>query len=140
VFGAAIANALPPYVVAGSVALLFAWFGVQSWLNASEVEDDSDIQEKSGHNVFFTTFLLITLAELGDKTQLAVVALSSTTLPLAVWLGATLALVSTSALGVWVGRTWLRKLPLTLLHRCSGSFFLLLASFAGYQAYASYTA
>jgi len=82
--------------------------------------------------------LLITVAEFGDKTQLAVVALSSTAVPLAVWLGSTAALASSSALGVLAGRTILKKMPLVLLHKISGSIFLVLAIIAAYRAYTSY--
>jgi len=32
-----------------------------------EDEDDEDVKEKSGHSIFFTTFLLITVAELVTK-------------------------------------------------------------------------
>ncbi|TXL17749.1 hypothetical protein BMR04_04585 [Methylococcaceae bacterium HT3] len=94
--------------------------------------------EKSGHNLFFTTFLLITVAEFGDKTQLAVVALSSTALPIAVWIGATCALILTSTLGVIAGRTILQKCPLSLLHKISGLIFLVLAILAAYNSYLSY--
>jgi putative Ca2+/H+ antiporter (TMEM165/GDT1 family) len=139
VFGVAIASWLPDYVVAAAVAFLFAVFGIQA-LRVQAVDEDEDIQEKSGHSIFFTTFLLITVAEFGDKTQLAVVALSSTAVPLAVWLGSTMALASTSALGILAGRTILQKVPLVLLHKISGSIFLLLATFAGYRAYSSYIA
>jgi putative Ca2+/H+ antiporter (TMEM165/GDT1 family) len=96
------------------------------------------VQEKSNHSLFFTTFLLITVAEFGDKTQLAVVALSSTAAPIAVWLGSTAALASTSILGVLAGRTILQKIPLVLLHKISGSIFLVLAAIAAYRAYGSY--
>lgn len=137
VFGVAIANWLPEYVIAATVAVLFTVFGIHA-LRVEEADDDEDVQEKSGHGIFFTTFLLITVAEFGDKTQLAVVALSSTAVPLAVWLGSTLALVSTSALGVLAGRTILQKIPLTLLHKISGSIFLILAAIAAYRAYLSY--
>jgi len=79
------------------------------------------------------------VAEFGDKTQLAVVALSSTQPPAAVWLGATLALVATSALGILAGRTLLKKIPIALLHRISGAFFLILALVAAWQAYTAYS-
>lgn len=137
VFGVAIANWLPSYIVAASVAVLFAVFGVHA-LRLEEEDDDTEVKEKSGHGIFLTTFLLITLAEFGDKTQLAVVALSSTAVPAAVWLGSTAALAFTSALGIVAGRTVLQKIPLTLLHKISGGIFLLLAGFAGYRAYNDY--
>lgn len=137
VFGAAIADWLPDYVVAASVAVLFAGFGLHGLLNHANEDDDGDVVEKSGHNIFFTTFLLIIVAEFGDKTQLAVVAFSSTAEPLAVWVGSTLALSFTSGLGVWAGRTVLQRMPLKLLHKISGMLFLVLAAVAAYQAYAS---
>jgi len=137
VFGVAIASWLPAYVVAASVALLFGVFGIHA-LRVQEEDADTDVTEKSGRNIFLTTFLLITVAEFGDKTQLAVVALSSTSAPAAVWLGSTLALAFTSALGIIAGRTVLQKIPLNLLHKISGGIFLLLAAVAAYQAYLSY--
>ena len=138
VFGVAIASWLPEYVVGATVAVLFAVFGLHA-LRATDDGDDEDIEEKSGHGIFFTTFLLLTVAEFGDKTQLAVVALSSTHVPAAVWVGATLALAATSALGIVAGRTILQKIPLALLHRISGAFFLVLAVVAAYQAFKAYT-
>lgn len=137
VFGIAIASWLPTYIVASVVATLFAAFGIHS-LRIEEDDDKEEVKEKSGHGIFFTTFLLITVAEFGDKTQLAVVGLSSTAAPIAVWFGSTVALASTSALGILAGRTILQKIPLTLLHRISGTIFLMLSVFAGYRAYISY--
>lgn len=139
VFGVAIANWLPEYIVAATVAFLFAGFGIHSL--RVEIEDETEeVREKSGHGIFFTTFLLITVAEFGDKTQLAVVALSSTAVPLAVWFGSTAALASTSALGILAGRTILQKVPLGLLHKVSGTLFLILSVVASYRAYVSYGA
>ncbi|SJM89356.1 conserved membrane hypothetical protein [Crenothrix polyspora] len=136
-FGTAIASWLPDYVIAATVALLFIVFGIQA-LRTSVEDSDEDIKEKTGHGIFFTTFLLITVAEFGDKTQLAVVALSSTSSPVGVWLGSTLALGATSALGVLAGRKLLQKIPLELLHKIGGVIFLLLSSVAIVKAYQSY--
>jgi putative Ca2+/H+ antiporter (TMEM165/GDT1 family) len=136
VFGVAIAGWLPPYAVAAGVAVMFAFFGLHALLSVDGGEDE-EVREMSGHGIFFTTFALLTFAEFGDKTQLAVVAMSSTALPAAVWFGATLALTATSALGVLAGRTVLQKIPLSLLHRLSGAIFLMLAVYAGYNAYLS---
>jgi putative Ca2+/H+ antiporter (TMEM165/GDT1 family) len=137
IFGAAIASWFPDYIVSATVAVLFALFGLHS-LHIKEEDEDEEVVEKSGQSLFFSTFLLITVAEFGDKTQLAVVALSSTALPIAVWIGATSALILTSTLGVIAGRTILQKCPLNLLHKVSGLIFLVLAALSAYNAYLSY--
>lgn len=128
-FGAAVAAWLPAWLVALAVAALFALFGINA-LRYREEEDDEAIEEKPGHGIFATTFLLIFLAEFGDKTQIAVAGLGSTTNAVAVWLGATLALTTTSLLGILAGRRLLNRLPLLWIHRISGVFFLLLAAYA----------
>jgi Ca2+/H+ antiporter, TMEM165/GDT1 family len=136
-FGKAIANWLPEYIIAAIVALLFMVFGTQALRTPIE-EPDEDVKEKSGHGIFFTTFLLITFAEFGDKTQLAVVALSSTSSPVGVWLGSTIALGTTSALGVLAGRKLLQRIPLELLHKIGGIIFLMLSGIAVFKAYQSF--
>ena len=88
------------------------------------------IEEKQGHSVFASAFLMIFLAEFGDKTQLAVAGMGSTTSGAAVWAGATLALAGTSIVAVIAGRKFLHRLPLVWIHRISGVFFLLLAGVA----------
>ena len=128
-FGAAVAAWLPEWLVALAVAALFAGFGINA-LRYTEEDDDEEIEEKPGHGIVATTFLLIFLAEFGDKTQLAVAGMGSTSEPYAVWLGATAALALTSILGVFAGRRLLKRLPLKWIHRISGVFFLLLAAFA----------
>ena len=116
---------------------MFAIFGIQS-LRIKAEDEDEPLPKKNGSHLFFTTFFLITVAEFGDKTQLAVVALSSTAAPIAVWLGSTIALAGTSALGIVAGRSLLKKIPLVLLHKISGSFFLILAAIAAYRSVQSF--
>ncbi|MFN4340399.1 MAG: TMEM165/GDT1 family protein [Azonexus sp.] len=128
-FGAAVAAWLPEWLVTAAVALLFAWFGIAA-LHFEE-EGDEEIEEKPGHGVFATTFLMIFLAEFGDKTQIAVAGLGSTADATATWVGGTLALATTSLLGVYAGRRLLNRLPMHWIHRISGVFFLLLALLAG---------
>ena len=128
-FGAAVAAWLPEWIVIAAVAVLFAVFGVSA-LRFTEEDDDEEIAEKPGHGIFATTFLMIFLAEFGDKTQIAVAGLGSTADATATWVGATLALTCTSILGVVAGRRWLNRLPLRWIHRISGVFFLLLALLA----------
>jgi putative Ca2+/H+ antiporter (TMEM165/GDT1 family) len=124
-FGAAAAQWLPENVVLGIVGVLFLLFGVHALRHANEQEQAVDANRGS-HGLFLSTLLLITVAEFGDKTQIAVAGLSSTSDPYAVWLGATLALALTSALGVWAGRLIMQRISVSLLHRISGGLFIVL--------------
>jgi putative Ca2+/H+ antiporter (TMEM165/GDT1 family) len=131
-FGAAVARWVPEYVVGGAVVLLFTAFGLRASLTKEEVHEAAAVR-KSAHGIFVTTFLLIFAAEFGDKTQLAVAGMSAAIPPTPVWVGATLALIMTSALGVWAGRALLQHIPLHWLHRLSGVLFLAFAAFAAWH-------
>jgi putative Ca2+/H+ antiporter (TMEM165/GDT1 family) len=137
VFGAAIANWIPDAVISVAVSVLFLLFGFHALKSKGDDEelDESDLQVKSQQHIIFSTFALITIAEFGDKTQLAVVALSSHSSAIAVWVGSTLALVCTSIMAVWAGRTILQRIPIALLHRLSGGLFIILGLLAAYTAY-----
>lgn len=136
-FGAAIAAWIPEQFIAALVAVLFGAFGIHL-LFASSDSEDGTVEERPGHGLFVTTFLLILVAEFGDKTQIAVAGLASTTAPLPVWVGASAALVLVSALGVWAGRTILQRLPLHWLNRTGGGIFLAFALIAGWRALATF--
>ncbi|WP_139557621.1 TMEM165/GDT1 family protein [Methylotetracoccus oryzae] len=129
VFGAAIAEWVPRPLLLFGVAALFAVFGLIALLSRED-EAAEEFREMRGHGVFATTFLMLVLAEFGDKTQLATAGLSVGAAPLPVWTGATLGLGFTSALGIYAGRTVLQRIPLRLLHRISGVMFLMLAGYA----------
>jgi len=128
-FGAALANWLPENMINISVAVLFAAFGIHVLL-AKKKGRDQEISEKSNHSILIAAFLLITMAELGDKTQIAVAGLSSAAGPMPVWFGATLALSFISTIGVLVGSRLFQRIPMVLLYRISGVVFLILAALA----------
>ncbi len=131
-FGAGVAAWLPEKVTAGAVSVLFAAFGIHTLLSHSD-KGLQHVEEKTYHGIFFTTFLLIFVAEFGDKTQIAVAGLASSFPALPVWLGATGALIFVSGIGVWAGRTILQRLPLIWVHRLSGILFLIFAVLAAWQ-------
>lgn len=133
-FGAVVASWVPEFWLALIVAGLFGFFGVQSLLMKDDTEDENT-EVRSSHSLFITALLMIFVAEFGDKTQLAVAGLASTYHGVPVWIGATLALLITTALGIIVGQRLLKCLPLGLIHKFSGVLFLLLALVALYQAF-----
>lgn len=131
-FGTAVAAWLPDAAVSGVVAVLFAIFGMRT-LRDSNDETGASFSNQNGRSILLTTWMLIFMAEFGDKTQLAVAGLAGAHSALPVWLGATAGLAFTTSLGVLAGRTLLRRLPMTLLQRLSGAFFLMLVAVAGWH-------
>tara|TARA_B100000700_G_scaffold330374_1_gene456288 strand:- start:4078 stop:4401 length:324 start_codon:yes stop_codon:yes gene_type:complete len=77
--------------------------------------------------LLISTFTTVFLAELGDKTQLATVALSgSTNRPLAVFIGSSTALVLASLLGVIAGGSIAVMVPGSLLKLLSAIGLLII--------------
>jgi Ca2+/H+ antiporter, TMEM165/GDT1 family len=76
--------------------------------------------------VFGTAFVTVFLAELGDKTQLAALTLATGRGRLAVFLGASLALVCTTALAVVAAEGITRVVSPVTLKRLAGAMFVLL--------------
>lgn len=77
--------------------------------------------------VLLTTFGVIFLAELGDKTQLAAMTLAAQTKqPWAVFLGGALALACVTAIGVVVGGLLGNYVPLEWVKRVAAVAFILI--------------
>lgn len=77
--------------------------------------------------LFLSTFGLVFLAELGDKTQLATLSLAASGKSrVAVFLGAAGALVLTSCIAVLLGGTLARVVPEVWIQRAAGVGFLVM--------------
>ena len=77
--------------------------------------------------VLLTTFGIIFLAEMGDKTQLAAMTMSAQTKkPWAVFIGSSLALAAVSALGVVVGGVIGEYVPLEWVKRGAAVAFIII--------------
>ncbi len=78
--------------------------------------------------IFATTFITIFLAELGDKTQVSILLMSAEShAPWVVFTGAAAALITTSLLGVLVGRWLSCHLSPKVLDRAAGIILALIS-------------
>ena len=74
-----------------------------------------------------STFITVFLAEMGDKTQLTTITLSSSTnKPLAVFIGSSIALILATLLGALAGGSISNLIPEFLLKLLSGIVFLII--------------
>ena len=77
--------------------------------------------------VLLSTFALLFVAELGDKTQLAVISMTAKhKMPLWVFLGAALALAAVTAIGVLGGGLLTRIIPELVLRKIAAVLFVVM--------------
>jgi len=80
---------------------------------------------KMDWKLFFSTFALIFLAELGDKTQLSALMLTAQSKkPVLIFISASLALVIITLLGVMIGDSLLRLIPEDYIRRLASALFI----------------
>lgn len=85
--------------------------------------------------IFMATFWLVFLAELGDKTQLAVMLQSAVHGRWIVFLAASLALVMSTLLGVYVGGLLSKLVSERLIHGIGGGLFLVFGAMMLYSVF-----
>lgn len=115
---------LPERPIAFAAAASFLAFAIWTWRGGR----DSDSAVPTVPRPRFALLAVISsylLAELGDKTMLATVALASDHNWAGVWIGATAAMVVADGLAIAVGALLHRRLPIRLLHVLASVLFLL---------------
>ena len=132
---------LPHRPVAGAAAAVFAVSAFLLWRHKEEENPDAD--EEGGPDgvraafwpVFGTSFAVVFLAEFGDLTQFMTVSLAARFHdPVAVGVGATLALWTAAAIAVLAGWRLLKLIPMKWLTRGAAVIMLVLAGTSLYSA------
>ena len=90
-------------------------------------------------SLIISTFLTVFIAELGDKTQLATLTISGTSnKPFAVFLGSSLALISSSVVGVLIGKWLSKKISPSKFALFTGALMILISIFLAYETFKNY--
>ncbi len=121
--GEALATVIPNFWIRLAAAAMFLIFGVYTLVSR---KSEAQVKTKEVRNGVFSSFSLITLMELGDKTQFAVIALSAEyKFPFLVYLGVMVAFILITTLGIIFGAALTRFVPLRYIQLGSGIVFLL---------------
>ena len=126
--GAWISSLLSPEVLRWALGLSF--LAMAAWmLIPDRLDDDDGAAPRWG--VLATTVVVFFLAEMGDKTQVATVMLAARYDALVqVVVGTTAGMMLANVPVVWLGERLTRRVPITLVHRISAAFFVVLGLLA----------
>ena len=132
-----ISSNVPPHVMAAVLAVSFVAFGV--WTLKPDTLDEDE--GKGRHGAFLSTLVLFFLAEMGDKTQLATVALAAQFRSvLFVTLGTTLGMMVTDGLAVFLGDRLAARVQMKWIRQAAASLFFVFGAIAAWQAFKGFTA
>lgn len=111
ILGATASAALPGELI--SVAAGLAFFVFAAWTLRGDALDETDAARagRATGSVILAVGVAFFLAELGDKTMLATVALAAREETIGTWLGSTVGMVAADALAIGAGKLLGARLP-----------------------------
>ena len=123
--GAWITAVISPEILRWVLGVSFLAMAI--WTLIPDKIEDEEMKVASKLGVFGATLVTFFLAEMGDKTQIATVAMAAT-YPNPVWVvvGTTLGMLIADAPAVFVGDKFAAKIPMKLVHTVAAAIFALL--------------
>jgi len=124
-FGDWVAKALGPDILRWVIGVSF--IAMAGWMLKPDKVDDEAAGGKQRFGVFGTTVVAFFLAEMGDKTQIATVALAARYNDLvSVVAGTTIGMMLANVPAVFLGERIAKKVPMTLVHGVAAAIFAVL--------------
>ncbi|SDR90991.1 Putative Ca2+/H+ antiporter, TMEM165/GDT1 family [Halopseudomonas litoralis] len=116
--------------------LAISFLAVAAWTLVPDKLDDDNTPPISRYGAFVAALVAFFLAEMGDKTQIATVVLAAQ-FDAYLWVvaGTTLGMMLANVPVVFLGNVAAGKLPLGLIRVITSLIFLVLALYAGWQAF-----
>ena len=123
--GAWITSAISPQTLRWVLGASF--IGMAIWTMIPDKIEDEETHIASKLGVFGATFITFFLAEMGDKTQIATIAMAAHYVePLMVVMGTTLVMLIADVPAVFIGDKLASKIPMKLVHTIAAAIFALL--------------
>lgn len=125
ILGAWITSAVTPEILRWVLGASF--IGMAIWTMIPDKIEDEETQIAGKFGIFGATLITFFLAEMGDKTQIATIAMAAHYAnPLLVVIGTTLGMLLADVPAVFVGDKLASKIPMKLVHSIAASIFALL--------------
>jgi putative Ca2+/H+ antiporter (TMEM165/GDT1 family) len=125
--GAWITSAISPEVLRWVLGLSFIGMAIWTLIPDEIEEEETRVAKRFG--VFGATLMTFFLAEMGDKTQIATVAMAAHYVsPLLVVIGTTLGMLLADVPAVFVGDKFAAKIPMRLVHTIAAGIFAVMGT------------
>ena len=133
--GAWLSSLMRPEVLNWVMAAAFIAMGL--WILVPDKLDEDDVAvPKQQMGVFFATVVAFFLAEMGDKTQFATIALAAQYSDvLSVVLGTTLGMMMANAPAVYLGNRFAQRLPTKIIHIIAAIIFIAIVVLTAVKAW-----
>jgi putative Ca2+/H+ antiporter (TMEM165/GDT1 family) len=123
--GAWITSAVTPEILRWVLGISFIGMAIWTMIPDKIEEEETKVAQKFG--VFGATLITFFLAEMGDKTQIATVAMAAHyAAPLLVVIGTTLGMLIADVPAVFLGDKLANKIPMKLVHSIAAAIFAIL--------------
>jgi putative Ca2+/H+ antiporter (TMEM165/GDT1 family) len=123
--GAWLTSVVSPEVMRWVLGLSFIGMAVWTMIPDKIEEEESQVARRLG--VFGATLITFFLAEMGDKTQIATIALAAHYgTPLMVIAGTTFGMLLADVPAVFIGNKFAAKIPMKLVHSIAAGIFALM--------------
>ncbi len=123
--GAWITSAVTPEILRWVLGISFIGMAIWTMIPDKIEEEETKVAQKFG--VFGATLITFFLAEMGDKTQIATVAMAAHyAAPLMVVIGTTLGMLIADVPAVFLGDKLANKIPMKLVHSIAAAIFAIL--------------
>ncbi len=120
--GAWITSEVSPHIMRWALGLSF--LAMAAWTLIPDKIEDEETQVAQRLGIFGATFVTFFLAEMGDKTQLATVALAAHyAAPIMVIAGTTLGMLIADVPAVFIGNKFAAKIPMKIVHGIAAAIF-----------------
>ena len=106
--------------------IALGFLAMAAWTLVPDKLDDNEIKTPPGNALLATTIAFF-IVEIGDKTQVATMALAAQYQSLLlVTAGTTIGMMLANAPAVWLGERLVKRVPLTLMRRLAAALFAIL--------------
>lgn len=129
-FIAALAGSLVANLLEGTwfrYAVGLSFIAMAVWTLVPDKLDEGETHTSTSGSIFFTTLIAFFLVEIGDKTQVATIALGAHYQQVfMITVGTTIGMLIANAPAVWLGNRILMNIPLKAIRYAASGLFVLL--------------